>query len=368
MRVEALGLELLGSIRGVVAVVGSLNADYSVRCERLPGPGETVVGRGLVISPGGKSSNQAACAALLGSHVRMVGAVGQDFAADFLVSELERTGVDAFFVSHMHGPSGTAVIEVDAAGENSIVVSPGANAMVSAGYVHTRRSIFQGAAVLGLSLEIPMEGVLEAARCAHAAGARVLLNDSPFVAELPEELVQLTDVLLVNEHELSQLLGMAEPAAGWLSADWEAVAAGLRELGFAEAIVTLGAEGSVVLAAADPCGTGARGCGDTPVDAAARTDAFAAISVGASSASPAVPEASSGFAGRVAFVEAVPVEAVDTTGCGDAYMGAVLAGLASGLSLVESAQLASCVSAYAAAGPGAQSSYGTPAQLRAFFA
>lgn len=358
---EALGLELLGSIRGVVAVVGSLNADYSVRCERLPGPGETVAGQGLVISPGGKSSNQAACAALLGSHVRMVGAVGQDFAADFLVSELERTGVDAFFVSHMHGPSGTAVIEVDATGENSIVVSPGANAMVSAGYVHTRRSIFHGAAVLGLSLEIPMEGVLEAARCAHAAGARVLLNDSPFVAELPEELVELTDVLLVNEHELSQLLCMAEPAGGWLTADWEAVAAALGELGFAETIVTLGAEGSVVLAADGLDNGNVLGCGAT---------AGAAMTAAGASSVPTTIDggAPSSHTGRVTFIDAVPVEAVDTTGCGDAYMGAVLAGLASGLTLCDSARLASCVAAYAAAGPGAQSSYGTPAQLRAFFA
>lgn len=318
---ETSGLGLLGRVGGVVAVVGSLNADYSVRCDRLPGPGETVAGQGLVISPGGKSSNQAACAALLGSRVRMVGAVGQDFAADFLISELERAGVDAFFVSRMHGPSGTAVIEVDASGENSIVVSPGANAMVSAGYVRTRRSIFQHAAVLGLSLEIPMEGVLEAARWAHEAGARVLLNDSPFVAGLPSELVELTDVLLVNEHELAQLLGKDEPADGWLAADWDDVAQRLRSLGFGESIVTLGAEGSVVLAA-----------------------------------------------DGVSRVDAVSVETVDTTGCGDAYMGAVLAGLAGGLTLLESAQLASYVSAYAAAGAGAQSSYGTPAQLRAFFA
>ena len=118
----------LERIRGTVSVVGSMNADYTVTAERLPGPGETITGGPLRVLPGGKSGNQAAAAARLGADVRMLGAVGSDANADFLLGRLGEAGVDTTGVRHVPGPSGTTVITVDAAGENTIVYSPGSNA------------------------------------------------------------------------------------------------------------------------------------------------------------------------------------------------------------------------------------------------
>jgi len=310
---------MLNGLDGTVAVMGSLNADYSVRCARLPKPGETVSGEGLTLTPGGKSSNQAACAAKLGANVAMVGAVGTDDAADFLIGQLEQAGADVLGVERLEGPSGSAVVEVDAAGENSIVVSPGSNGLVTPELVERHADAIRGARALGLCLEVPMDAVIRAAQIAHEAGVRVLLNDSPFQAELPRELIAACDVLLVNQHELAELLGMADKGGASLDdSQWQAIAAALGELGFYEAIVTLGGDGSVVL-------------GDEQVH-------------------------------RVAPVR---VGAVDTTGCGDAFMGAVLAGLASGRTLAESADVASYVGAYAACGHGAQASYGTPEEILA---
>jgi ribokinase len=314
-------LALLDSISGSVAVVGSLNADYSVLCERIPGPGETVLGHGIELMAGGKSANQAACAARIGAKTHMVGAVGTDPAGEFLLSELRRAGADASGVAVLGGQSGSAIIEVDAAGENNIVVSPGTNGLVDAEFVRAHRETIEQASVLGLCLEFPIDGVLEAARIARAAGVRVLLNDSPFSADLPRELIACSDVLLVNEHELAQLLGLSEPENDdWGAVNWLAISAALGELGFSAAIVTLGGDGSVVLGGLN-----------------------------------------------VHHVAPVRVEAQDTTGCGDAFMGAVLAGLASGLSINDSADLASYVSAYAATKRGAQNSYGTSDQIRAAF-
>nr|WP_163196491.1 ribokinase [Bifidobacterium platyrrhinorum] len=316
---------MLENIHGTVSVIGSMNADYTVATKRLPGPGETVTGGPLTVLPGGKSGNQAASAARIGADVRMFGAVGSDANADFLLGELGKAGVDTTHVRRVPGPSGTTVIAVDEGGENMIVYSPGSNAQVDAGYVESVRVALTGADVLGLCLESPMEAVIEAARLAHEAGRTVLLNNSPFRPELPAELVKLTDILLVNEHEMAQMLGLAEPADGdWSGFDWAAAAERMRGFGFDRAIVTLGGDGSVVLDAA----------------------------------------AEGGFS-RIAPTR---VEAVDTTGCGDAFMGTVLAGLASGYTLADSAALASVVSAYAATGRGAQASYGDASTIRDWYA
>ncbi|MBW3092014.1 ribokinase [Bifidobacterium sp. 82T10] len=321
-------LDMLERIRGEVAVVGSMNADYTVVTERLPRPGETVNGGPLTILPGGKSGNQAASAARLGAHVRLFGAVGGDANADFLLGELGKAGVDTANVRHVPGPSGTTVITVDAHGENTIVYSPGSNAQVDADYIASSRDALTAAGVLGLCLESPMDTVVAAARIAHDAGLTVLVNNSPFVPRLPRELVDAADILLVNEHEMAQMLGVDEPADGdWSGFDWADARERMAGLGFDRAIVTLGGDGSVILDA-----TGERG-------------------------------SDSGIT-RIAPVR---VEAVDTTGCGDAFMGTVLAGLASGFALDDAARLGSYVAAYAATGYGAQASYGTAEQVRERF-
>lgn len=320
-------LSALDRIHGTVSVIGSMNADYTVTAQRLPGPGETITGGPLQLLPGGKSGNQAAAAARIGATVRMFGAVGSDSNADFLLERLEDAGVDVSNVRRVLGPSGTTVIVVDADGENIIVYSPGSNAQVTVDYVQSMKDELVSSSVLGLCLESPIETVTAAARMCHEAGVKVLLNDSPFTPVIPAELVEAVDVLLVNEHEMAQLLGIDEPEDDdWDNFDWNHAADCMAEYGFKEAIVTLGGDGSVVL--------------DT-----------------------AAPENK-----RIIRIAPVKVDAVDTTGCGDSFMGTVLAGLASGFSLQDAARLASYVSAYAATGYGAQASYGNAAQIKARFA
>ena len=315
-------LQGLDTISGSISVVGSMNADYTVTTDRLPKPGETINGGPLPILPGGKSANQAAAAARIGAHVQLFGAVGSDPNADFLLGQLGNAGVDVSQVMTVPGPSGTTVITVDAHGENTIVYSPGSNARVDVDYARRSRKALTSAKVLGLCLESPIETVTETARMAHESGMTVLLNDSPFRADLPADLIAYSDLILVNEHEMAQLLGIDEPEDGdWLGADWDRINTTMQEFGFRRAIVTLGGEGSMVL---DQDGN--------------------------------------------YRIHAVKVDAVDTTGCGDAFMGTVLAGLSSGMALVHAAQLASYVSAYAATGRGAQASYGSAEQIRCRFA
>lgn len=279
-----------------IVVVGSLNADLVVRTERFPKPGETLHGSDLAILPGGKSANQAVAAGRLGGTVRMIGAVGDDGNGALLRDSVAAAGVDTTHVAVREGvATGTAVITVDAHGENTIVISGGANATLTPDDVPA--DAFDGAAVLGLCLEVSIDVVLAAARAAHEAGVTVLTNLSPF-GDVPRELLDLTDVLLVNEHE-AELLG---------------------DHGVARSIVTRGGDGSIVHD------------GDAaPVE-----------------------------------VPAIPVEAVDTTGCGDAFMGAVALRLAAGEDLAAAARFAAGVGAYAATGAGAQASYPTTEQLEAF--
>ncbi|KFI95407.1 ribokinase [Bifidobacterium stellenboschense] len=322
---DAAALDLLYDIDAtdaLVSVIGSMNVDYTVTTQRLPQPGETVNGGPLTLLPGGKSANQAAAAARIGANVRMFGAVGDDANADFLLTHLGEAGVDTAHVAHVPGPSGTTVIAVDAGGENTIIYSAGSNGKVTPAYVADSAAALTEAKVLGLCLEAPMETVTACAKLCHDAGLKVLLNDSPFVPELPAELIAASDILLVNEHEMAQLLGIDEPADGdWDGEDWNAIAARMHGFGYGQAVVTLGGDGSVVIDGDD-----------------------------------------------VHRIAPVKVDAVDTTGCGDSFMGTILAGLAAGRSLPDSARLASYVSAYAATGLGAQASYGTAEQIRARFA
>ena len=241
-------LAKLDDIHGAVSVIGSMNADYTVSTERLPGPGETVNGGPLQVLPGGKSGNQAAAAARIGANVRIFGAVGSDSNADFLLGKLAEAGVDTQYVRHVLGPSGTTVIAVDANGENTIIYSPGSNAQVTVEYVESMKDAITAAPTIGLCLESPIDTVTAVARMGHDAGATVLLNNSPFTTELPRELIEASDILLVNEHEMAQLLNISEPEDDdWDGMDWHAIADKMHEYGFRQAVVTLGGDGSVVI-------------------------------------------------------------------------------------------------------------------------
>ncbi|MGO4454714.1 ribokinase [Arthrobacter sp. RAF14] len=303
-----------------VVVVGSLNADLTLYAERMPLPGETVLGTDFVIQPGGKSANQAVAAARLGADVRLIGAVGDDANGAMLLGSARGSGVDVAAVRRIEGvPTGVAGITVDAQGENSIVIVAGANGELSPQDVEQASSVFDGAAAVCLCLEVSQETVLSAARAGRAAGVSVILNLSPF-APIQEDLVAATDILLVNAHEAGQLLGREAPAAE--GEDWSAVADAFAGAGFHRVLVTLGAQGVVVLD-------------------------------GAGSAQEVTIE-------RIA---ATRIEPVDTTGSGDAFTGGLATRLAAGDSLVEAARYASVAAAHAATGRGAQASYGTDADV-----
>lgn len=300
---------------GDVLVVGSLNADLIVRTQRFPRGGETVHGEDLTVQPGGKSANQAVAAARLGAQAVMIGAVGDDANADLLVTSLADASVDVSRVTRTADvATGTAIITVDAAGENTIIVSPGANGLLSPAAISAHEDAFAIASLVCLCLEIPTNTVVAAAALAHRHGASVMLNLSPF-ADVGSELLAAADVLLVNEHELAQLVSAADTAP----ADWSAVLDRLMNLGIGCTVVTRGADDAVIL----------------------DRDAVEPI----------------------VFVPAPSVDAVDTTGAGDAFTGALAASLAAGDSLAAAAHLAVRVGAYATQAVGAQSSYPTLADL-----
>lgn len=297
---------------GRIVVIGSMNADLTVRTTRLPRPGETLTGSDLEINPGGKSSNQAAAAAQLGSQVDLVAKVGQDAYADVLRDAAQDAGVNISAVTAQAGAAtGTAMIAVDDHAENFIIVSPGANAHVTPETVRHHADVLDGADVLCLCLEIGHDAVLAAAEEAHRRGVTVITNLSPY-AQVDPALLAATDVLLVNEHEYADVTG----ADGLDDA-----AARLGRVGVRQAVITLGADGALV------------------VDGSQTTRVSSPV-----------------------------VDAVDTTGCGDAFTGALAHRLAAGDDLAAAAAFAATVAAFAATRPGAQRSYPTPDELHAFVA
>ncbi|WP_075890433.1 ribokinase [Actinomyces provencensis] len=308
-------LRLLDGLDGPVSVVGSLNADLTVRTHRLPSPGETVAGGPLQVLPGGKSANQAVAAALLGARVSMVGAIGTDANGTMLLESLRDAGVDTSRVQRLDVATGTALISVDDRGENTIIISAGANAHLTPAMVHDAAATLMDTRALGLCLEVDLATIERAARIAADAGVTVVLNPSPAPDVLPASLLGLTDVLIVNEHELEALVGDGVGSHG----NWAHRAAVLSGYGIDRTVVTLGPRGSLVL-----------------------EDAVA---------TPIAP---------------FPARVVDTTGAGDAFTGTLLAALASGVDLVPAAHLASLVSAHSTTSVGAQASYASAAELRRY--
>jgi ribokinase len=292
-----------------VVVVGSLNADLMVRTERLPRAGETVPGSELEVAPGGKSANQAVAASLLGAGVALVGAVGDDANGKLLLTRLAEAEVDVSHVHRLTGvATGAAVIVIDSHGENTIVVSPGANARFTPEFLVGLDELLDKAKVLCLCLEIPIETVMAAAKIGQHHQTVVALNLSPY-RDVPAELLELTDVLLLNGTEASDLLEHDEEIT--TTSDWASAYQALGQRGIKRAIVTLGGDGAVVLNS------------------------------------------------RITRVPPIRVQAVDTTGSGDAFTGALAAKLAAGAALEEAAIFASRAGAWAATTRGTQTSYPT---------
>jgi ribokinase len=191
-------------MKPVVVVVGSLNMDFAVKTKRLPAAGETVLGSDFRMTPGGKGANQAVAAAKLGAAsvaVRMIGRVGQDLFADHLKASLAGAGVDvsAVHASRSH-PTGAAMIAVDEAGQNSIVVASGANADLAAADVEAMRRVFKGASIAMFQLETPLATVAAALKLAREEGLTTILDPAP-AQPLPAELLRNVDILTPNELE-----------------------------------------------------------------------------------------------------------------------------------------------------------------------
>lgn len=286
----------------MITVVGSFNADLTVNVERHPDPGETLLGTGGATTAGGKGANQAAAAARLGAAVAMVGAVGADANAAVATAILRESGVDLTHVEGAGAVTGLAVITVDAGGENTIIVVPGANAAVDAEYVERHAEPIAAADVVLLQGEIPADGF---ARAVELARGRVVINLAP-VIDVPRDALLRADPLLANEHEAGLILEQLGLGGG----SPEEMAMRLEQAGFTSVVLTLGPAGALVCD-----GAGAR---------------------------------------RVASPR---VSAVDTVGAGDAFAGALCHRLVQGDSLDAAAAFAARVGAYSVTKPGAQPSY-----------
>ncbi len=290
-----------------IVVIGSSNTDMVIKSEKLPAPGETVLGGTFLMNPGGKGANQAVAAARLGGNVSFICKTGNDLFANRATEGYRQEGINTdFILRNAEVPSGIALITVDAAGENCIVVAPGANNTLTPADIDAARAEIESADLLIMQLEIPLDTVIAAARIAHAAGVKVILNPAPAPAEpLPDDLLAKIDVLIPNRCEASILAGV--PVSDWESA--EKAARILRNKGVANVLITLGSLGAL--------------CFDGTVFT--RIDPF-------------------------------KVRTVDTTAAGDTFCGALCVALAEDKSLVQAARFASLVASISVTRLGAQSS------------
>jgi ribokinase len=289
-----------------VFVVGSINQDFVLRVARRPEPGETVTDADLSFHPGGKGANQAIAAARLGAEVAMFGRVGEDAFGRELVENLRENGVDTGHVETVsQAPTGSAFVTVTPDGENAIIVSPGANRRFGPEEIETAAGDLETAQLLIAQLEVSIEAVEEAARIVSDAGGRFLFNLAP-PREVCDSLLRLSDPLVVNEHEAAFLLG--EHA----QEDPEESARKLLKLGPSSAVMTLGAAGAILATE-----------------------------------------------GPARHFPAPEVKPVDTTGAGDAFVGALAAKLAEGVPLEEAVPYAVLAGAVAVTREGAQGSLPT---------
>lgn len=309
-----------------ITVVGSINMDLVVQCQRIPVTGETILAHSACEICGGKGANQAVAASLAGADVSLVGRVGRDAFRDRLLANLRNQNVD---ISHVRteedGSSGLAVISVEDSGQNAITVVPGANGRVTPTDVRAARSVIESSDLLMLQLEIPIDAVMEAIRIARSCGVRVMLDPAPAPRpaagrgaspeKQPEhwdEDLLAVDFLCPNESEASALVGhgVDDPVQA------EAAARTLRARGAAHVAITMGDRGVMVFSE-----------------------------------------------DRARMIPAFDVEAVDTTAAGDAFAGAFAVAWAQAgcqtSGLVEAVQFASAAGALAACTHGAQPSMAT---------
>jgi ribokinase len=289
-----------------ITVVGSANIDLTFRACQLPRPGETVCGSDFYRGFGGKGANQAVAAARLGADVAFVGRVGTDEFGRAIREQLVREGVDVtYLLDDPERPTGTAAILVDDTGENAIVGVPGANLGLTPDDVRAAAPLLQSSAIVLAPCELMIETVMEAFRIAHAAGVQCIFNPAP-ARELPPELLDCLDMIVPNESELRTLSGRPTDTLDEVAA----AARALRIPPQSCVLVTLGPRGVLVV----------------------RSDGWK-------------------------HIPGIAVHAVDTSGAGDAFCGALVASLAAGEPIDEAARKANVVAARSVTRPGTQASF-----------
>jgi ribokinase len=293
-----------------IVVIGSLNIDLVARAARIPSPGETLLGEEFSTHPGGKGANQAVAVARLGYPVRMVGRLGDDGFGTQLRDHLTRSGVDISGVRTSPGSSGVAVIAVAATGENSIVVVPGANALLTPQDLDESVEILRSASVVLTQLETPLETILRLAELCLREGVPLILDPAPAQA-LPSELLSKVTWFTPNETEAAFYTGASH------ATDAAVTASKLMDMGLTNLVLKLGSRGAYI----------------------AMRD------------------------GQTRPISSFPVRAVDTTAAGDAFNGAFATGLALGMQPSESARFASAAAALSVTHRGAQSSMASRAEV-----
>jgi len=293
----------------MIIVFGSINADLVTTVKRHPSSGETIAGSDYLVFPGGKGANQALAARRVGAEVKFVGAVGNDGFASQALKNLEHDGVDLKATCAHEGPTGVALIVIDANGENTIVISPGANA-----HVKSASLIDQEYSLLVTQNEIDVEEIWKAHRHAHENDAVVVHNAAP-ARPIPESMLPNIDHLVVNETEV---VLVAQPL-GFIGTDPRQAARFIQAISNGSVIVTLGERG--------------------------------AYSVSNSG---------------VFEVAAIDVDVVDTTGAGDAFVGAFAASLDQGKDLKDAVKSGVIAGSLACRSVGAQSSLPTADEMIAF--
>lgn len=297
-----------------IIVIGSSNTDMVVRSERLPRPGESVIGGGFMMAGGGKGANQAVAVARMGHRVIFTAALGRDMFGDAAVSSYQRFGIDTSYIVRKDAPSGVALIMVDSAGQNSISVALGANNSLSTEDIRGVLEQVEKDDIVLLQLEVPMATVDAAVDIAAAKGARVVLNPAP-AAMVSEQTLSKLYLITPNQTEAQTLTGIEvkDEATASLAAQV------LCSRGVGRVVITMGSLGAYLYEE-----------------------------------------------GRGEIIEARNVAAVDTTAAGDVYNGALCAALAEGKSLREALTFATKASAISVTRVGAQPSVPTREEVDNF--
>ena len=291
-----------------ICVIGSANVDLTFRTPRLPVPGETIAGRSLHQCMGGKGANQAVVAARLGADVTFVARVGNDGFGIEAIEAYKTAGINtSFILQDDDQPTGTAAILVDDDAENCIIVVAGANACLTPEHAQAARSVIENSSVLLSQLETPVNTTLEAFQMARDSGVLTMLTPAPAEHVTPA-LLELCDICVPNKTEIATIVGQP------VNSEQDLIHAAelLIDRGIKRVVLTMGGDGVLLV---DETGG--------------------------------------------AYIPAVKVEAVDTTGAGDAFTGSMAVGLAEGLSLEEAVRRAVVVAAISVTRPGTQPSFPT---------